>query len=123
MPARAQEAFRGSRRKRRTAIRAYGRARAVHRLQLKHADKPMTTAEALRELATQWRTTSSSVALLIFGFAIGWVLGLVLFNDIDYSTRHPPFLAACTIVVTIIYAAGEGFGRVIEYFAEYIERK
>lgn len=71
----APETFRSTRRKRRTAIRAYGKVRAELQLELKREVKLMTTAEVLRWLATWPPRVAGTFALIFFGFAIGMVLG------------------------------------------------
>lgn len=121
--AKAQEAFRGFRRNRRTAIRSYARARIVHRLELKREVKVMSAAEVIRGLAADVRQASSGFALIFFGIAIGLVLGLVLFDVTGKDANHLRFLAACSIIVTVVYNVGEKLGWMIDCLADFQEGK
>ena len=119
---RAQQTFRGSRPNRRTAIRAYARARAAIRLEKKSEEILMTTAEVTKEIAKLVRRVSSYFALIFFGGAIGRVLGSFLFEVAGSGVNKLLFLVTTTIVAAIIYYAGEGLGWVIDGFAVCKER-
>ncbi len=118
-----QESFRFSRRTRRTAIRAYAKARTVHQLELKREVKRMSTPEVVRAIADLVRLTSGINALLFFSIAVGMVLGRCLLGSACRYERDALFLAACATIAVVVYYAGQRLGGIIDWFAEFKEGK